>query len=130
MLIEEWYSLNEQRWQPWTKEQYQCIIRDFLRPLHKLPMEQVERAMVKRLLVDLLKIRSANTVEVVHAVISGIFSEAIDLGYTEIIPHMVCSRRYCRPRTSATFPNLTRSTVKTWDAFLKQLGPSCPSRFL
>lgn len=86
MLIGEWYSLNEQRWQPWTKEQYHCIIREFLRPLHKLPMEQVERAMVKRLLVDLLKIRSANTVEVVHAVISGIFSEAIDLGYTEVNP--------------------------------------------
>ena len=41
---------------------------------------------MKRLLVDLLKIRSANTVEVVHAVISGIFSEAIELGYTEINP--------------------------------------------
>ena len=85
-LIEEWYSLNEQRWQPGTKERYQCIIRDFLRPLHILPMEQVDRTRVKRLLVDLLKIRSANTVEVIHAVISGIFSEAIDLGYTEINP--------------------------------------------
>ena len=49
-------------------------------------MEQVDRTRVKRLLVDLLKIRSANTVEVVHAVISGIFSEAIDLGYTEVNP--------------------------------------------
>jgi integrase len=38
------------------------------------------------LLVDLMKIRSANTVEVVHAVISGIFSEAIDLGYTDKNP--------------------------------------------
>ena len=41
---------------------------------------------VKKLLVDLLKIRSANTVEVVHAVISGIFSEAIDLGYLDKNP--------------------------------------------
>jgi len=85
-FIEEWYSLNEQRWQPGTRERYQCIIRDFLRPLHNLPMEQVDRTRVKRLLVDLLKIRSANTVAVVHAVISGIFSEAIDLGYTEVNP--------------------------------------------
>jgi len=85
-FIEEWYSLNEQRWQPGTRERYQCIIRDFLRPFHNLPMEQVDRNRVKRLLVDLLKIRSANTVAVVHAVISGIFSEAIDLGYTEINP--------------------------------------------
>ena len=85
-FIEEWYSLNEQRWQPGTRERYQCIIRDFLRPFHNLPMEQVDRNRVKRLLVDLLKIRSANTVAVVHAVISGIFSEAIDLGYTEVNP--------------------------------------------
>jgi hypothetical protein len=61
MLIKEWYSLNEQRWQPGTKERYQCIIRDFPRPLHNLPMEQVDRNRIKRLLVDLLKIRSANT---------------------------------------------------------------------
>lgn len=85
-LIGEWYSLNEQRWQPGTKERYQCIIRDFLRPLHNLPMDQVDRIRTKRLLVDLLKIRSAKTVEVVHAVISGIFSEAIDLGYTDKNP--------------------------------------------
>ena len=86
MIIEEWYGLNEQRWQPGTRERYQCIIRDFLRPLHNLPLGKVDRVQVKRLLVDLLKIRSANTVEVVHAVISGIFSEAIDLGYTEVNP--------------------------------------------
>lgn len=32
MLVEEWYSLNEQRWQPATKERYRGIIRDFLPP--------------------------------------------------------------------------------------------------
>lgn len=69
-----------------VQERYQCIVRDFLRPLHNLSMEQVDRTIVKRLLVDLLKIRSANTVEVVYAVISGIFSEDIDLGYTEVNP--------------------------------------------
>jgi integrase len=86
MVIDEWYSLNVQRWQPGTQERYQCIIRNFLRPLHNLPLDQVDRLKVKRLLVDLMKIRAANTVEVVHAVISGIFSEAIDLGYTDKNP--------------------------------------------
>ena len=85
-LVDEWYSLNEQRWQPATKERYRGIIRDFLPPLKRVPMEQVDRLKVKRLLVDLMKIRSANTVEVVHAVISGVFSEAIDLGYTDKNP--------------------------------------------
>jgi len=46
----------------------------------------VDRVKVKKLLVDLMKIRAANTVEVVHAVISGIFSEAIDLGYLDKNP--------------------------------------------
>jgi len=86
MVIEEWYSLNAQRWQPGTQERYQCIIRDFLRPLHNLPLDQVDRVKVKKLLVDLMKIRAAKTVEVVHAVISGIFSEAIDLNYTDKNP--------------------------------------------
>jgi hypothetical protein len=52
MVIEEWYSLNSQRWQPGTQERYQGIVRDFLRPLHNLPLERVDRVKVKRLLVD------------------------------------------------------------------------------
>jgi hypothetical protein len=85
-LVDEWYSLNEQRWQPATKERYRGIIRDFLPPLKKVPMEQVDRLKVKRLLVDLMKIRSANMVEVVRAVISGIFRKVIDPGCTDKNP--------------------------------------------
>lgn len=46
----------------------------------------MDKARVKRLLSDLVQIRSPKTVEVTHAVISGIFTEANDLGYTEINP--------------------------------------------
>ena len=49
-------------------------------------MEQIDLTRVKRLPVDSLKIRSATTGEVVRPLILGIFSEAIDLGYTEINP--------------------------------------------
>lgn len=41
---------------------------------------------MKRLLADLLQIRAPKTVEVTHAVISGIFTEANELGYTEVNP--------------------------------------------
>jgi hypothetical protein len=44
MVIEHWFNLNAQRWQPGTIE---CIIREFLRPLHKLPPEQVDRIRIK-----------------------------------------------------------------------------------
>ena len=63
-----------------------CIVRDHLRPLEKLPLEKVDKAQVKRLLADLLQIRAPKTVEVTHAVISGIFTEANELGYTEVNP--------------------------------------------
>jgi integrase len=86
MVAEEWYELNAGRWRPGTRERYQCIIRDHLRPLHELPLEQVTKAGVKKLLAELLKIRAPKTVEVVHAVISGIFTEANDLGYTQVNP--------------------------------------------
>ncbi len=102
MVIEEWSSLNSQRWQPGTRERYQGIVRDFLRPLHNLPLERVDRVKVKRLLVDLMKIRSAKTVELVYAVISGVFSEAIDLGYTDKNPAFGLLKRILPPKNKRT----------------------------
>jgi integrase len=128
-LIEEWYSLNEQRWQPGTKERYQCIIRDFLRPLHNLPMEQVDRTKVKRLLVDLLKIRSANTVEVVHAVISGIFSEAIDLGYTEINPAYGMLKKILPPKNKRNLTEPDPFNREDLGAFLEAAWAKLPEPF-
>jgi integrase len=128
-LIEKWYSLNEQRWQPGTKERYQCIIRDFLRPLHNLPMEQVDRTRIKRLLVDLLKIRSANTVEVVHAVISGIFSEAIDLGYTEFNPAYGLLKKILPPKNKRNLTEPDPFNREDLDAFLEAAWAKLPEPF-
>lgn len=85
-MAKEWFELNASRWKPGTIERYECIIRDFLRPLEKMPLTEVAKVHVKQLLAELLKIRSPKTVEVIHAVISGIFTEAIELGYTERNP--------------------------------------------
>ncbi len=119
MVIEDWYGLNVQRWQPGTKERYQCIIREFLRPLHKLPLDQVDRIRIKRLLVDLLKIRSANTVEVVHAVISGIFSEAIDLGYTENNPAYGLLKKILPPKNKRNLTEPDPFNMQDRDEFLE-----------
>jgi hypothetical protein len=124
-VIEEWYSLNAQRWQPGTKERYQCIVREFLRPLHKLPLDQVDRIRRKRLLVDLLKIRSANTVEVVHAVISGIISEAIDLGYTENNPAYGLLKKILPPKNKRNLTEPDPLNMQDRDKFLEAAGPSC-----
>jgi integrase len=128
-LIEEWYRLNEQRWQPGTQERYQCIIRDFLRPLHNLPLDQVDRTRVKRLLVDLLRIRSANTVEVVHAVISGIFSEAIDLGYTEHNPAYGLLKRILPPKNKRNISEPDPFSRQDLDRFLEAAWSKLPEPF-
>jgi integrase len=65
-----------------------------------LPLDKVDRARVKRLLAELLQIRSPGTVEMVHAVISGIFSEAIDLGYTDKNPAYGLLKRILPPKKS------------------------------
>ena len=128
-FIEEWYSLNEQRWQPGTRERYQCIIRDFLRPFHNLPMEQVDRNRVKRLLVDLLKIRSANTVAVVHAVISGIFSEAIDLGYTEVNPAYGLLKKILPPKNKRNLTEPDPFNREDLGEFLEAAWAKLPEPF-
>jgi integrase len=126
MVIEDWYGLNAQRWQPGTKERYQCIVREFLRPLHKLPLDQVDRIRIKRLLVDLLKIRSANTVEVVHAVISGIFSEAIDLGYTENNPAYGLLKKILPPKNKRNLTEPDPFNMQDRDKFLEAAWAKLP----
>jgi integrase len=128
-LIEEWYRLNEQRWQPGTQERYQCIVRDFLRPLHNLSLDQVDRTRIKRLLVDLLRIRSANTVEVVHAVISGIFSEAIDLGYTENNPAYGLLKRILPPKNKRNINEPDPFSRQDLDRFLESAYSKLPKPF-
>jgi integrase len=85
-VAQEWLEVNDPRWQPSTKERYVGIVQDYLQPLHPLPLKQVDRSRIKRLLSDLLKRKAPKTVELTYAVVSGIFSEAIDLGYTDHNP--------------------------------------------
>jgi integrase len=92
-MAEEWFRLNAAGWRPGTKERYDCILRTFLKPLDHLRLEQVQKVQVKQLLADLLATRSPNTVQVVHAVISGIFTEANELGYLDQNPARGLLRR-------------------------------------
>ena len=87
MVAEEWYEPQcwpVAAWHPGTV----CVYRPGSSPApwRRLPLEKVDKAQVKRLLADLLQIRAPKTVEVTHAVISGIFTEANELGYTEVNP--------------------------------------------
>lgn len=82
-----WLETNHARWAPNTFERYYGIVRDFVLPaLGRKPLVKIDRQLLKRVLTDALSIRSAKTVELIHSVISGIFSEAIDNGFVKENP--------------------------------------------
>jgi integrase len=68
-------------------------------PLHHVPLGRIDRSQIKRLLADLLKSRAPKTVELTYAVISGIFSEANDLGYTDQNPAHGLLRKVLPPKS-------------------------------
>lgn len=82
-VAQEWLTGNAGRWTPATIQRYTEVLIGFVRPsLGSVPLKQVDRARIRKLLIEVGQIRSAKSVELVHAVISGVFSEAIDMGYT------------------------------------------------
>jgi hypothetical protein len=84
---EDWLKSNRSRWAYGTFERYSSLMRDFLLPrFGEMPIKKIDRNQVRDLLVDTLAIRSAKTVEVFYAVLSGIFGEAIERGYVESNP--------------------------------------------
>jgi integrase len=85
--------------------------------------------MLKRLLADLLRIRSANTVEVVHAVISGIFSEAIDLGYSENNPAYGLLKRILPPKNRRSLNEPDPFSRQDLDKFLEAAWSKLPEPF-
>jgi len=98
-VAEEWLAANRHRWADGTYERYYTIVRDYLSPvIGGIPIGRVHRNRVRDLLVDVLEIRSQKTVELVHAVISGIFADAIDRGYTKENPASKLLKKLLRPK--------------------------------
>ncbi|MGQ9689188.1 MAG: tyrosine-type recombinase/integrase [Desulfobaccales bacterium] len=89
----------------------------------------MDRVRVKRLLTDILKIRAANTVEVVHAVISGIFSEAIDLGYTNTNPAYNLLRKILPPKNKRKLSEPDPLNLQDRDRFLEAAWARLPDPF-
>jgi integrase len=129
MMALEWYELNAGRWRPGTQERYACIVRDHLRPLEKMPLEKVDKAQVKRLLADLLQIRAPKTVEVTHAVISGIFTEANELGYTEVNPAHGLLKRILPSKKKRVRSEPDPFNRQDLEAFLLAAWPKLPGPY-
>jgi integrase len=129
MVADEWFNLNAGRWRPGTQERYACIVRDHLRPLEKMPLEKVDKAQVKRLLADLLQIRAPKTVEVTHAVISGIFTEANELGYTEVNPAHGLLKRILPSKKKRVRSEPDPFNRQDLEAFLLAAWPKLPGPY-
>ncbi len=117
-VAEEWLEINDPRWQPGTKERYQGIVREYLRPLHQLPLDRVDRSRIKRLLAEMLKIRAPKTVELTYAVVSGIFSEANDLGYTDQNPAHGLLKKVLPPKNKRALKEPDPFTRQDLEKFL------------
>lgn len=91
-------------------------------------MDQVDRHRIKRLLADLLRIRSANTVEVIYAVISGIFTEAL-LGYTDKNPAHGLLKKILPPKNKRNFSGADPFSWLDRDRFLKTAWAKLPEPF-
>ena len=77
---DQWYTLNTKRWADPTCERYEQILRLYIRPhaCFARPLGAISRKDIKAFLRQIYRHRSPATVESVHAVISGVFNEAID----------------------------------------------------
>lgn len=130
-VSEEWLAANRIRWTEGTYERYYTIARDFLIPvIGEFPIASINRNRIKDLLVDILAIRSPKTVELVHAVISGIFSEAIDRGYTNENPASKLLRKILPAKNKRNlrkpdpFPraDLEKVLLSAWDRLPTPFG--------
>lgn len=79
---------------------------------------------MKHLLAELLATRSPNTVQVLHAVISGIFTEANELGYLDQNPARGLLRRLLPAKKRRVQTPLTPSPRRIWRCFSRKPGKS------
>jgi integrase len=80
VFSKQWFEANCKRWEPFTAERYEEILRLYIWPAdnYSKPIDKISRREIKQHLRSVYKKRSPATVEAVHAVISSIFEEAID----------------------------------------------------
>ncbi|MEM4168202.1 MAG: site-specific integrase [Candidatus Caldarchaeum sp.] len=99
----DWLETNKTRWTSSTVERYVGLLNNFIIPaLGSKRIDRISRSDVKKLIAEISQIRSAKTAELVHAVISGVFTEAIDNGYTRENPCSGLLRKILPPKRKRT----------------------------
>ena len=85
---QQWFENGRIRWSEYTVERYEAVLRLYIetRGLFKQSLDRIGRKDIKHMLLKISKRKSPATVETLHAVISGIFNEAVDEGHINANP--------------------------------------------
>jgi integrase len=98
-FADEWLMMNKARWTPATSERYFGLFKDHIAPrMGKQPINRIDRVMVKTMLAEIAGKKAHKTVELIHSVLSGIFSEAIEMGLIEKNPAQGLLKKILPPK--------------------------------
>ncbi len=98
-------------------------MRDFVNPAFgNFPVAKVTRTQVKELLAETLKRRSPKHVEVLHAVVSGIFTDHIEISRCQyMVSETVKNGRFGLPKTGKRLIDLPESLTAKLEKHILQL---------
>jgi integrase len=124
----EWYQDNLNRWSPETVTRYEEILRLHVEPhdIYRQPIDRVTRNQVKHHLRELSKHRSPALVEAVHAVVSSIFDEAIDSGFTLDNPARRLLRKILPKEHQRNVKDAAPFTIEERDRLMATAEGLCP----
>jgi integrase len=127
VFSERWLDNNQQRWDLYTQQRYAAIRRLHLAKAawFAKPVDEISRKEIRFFLQKLTKRRAARTVETIHAVISGIFEEAIEDELIQGNPATGLLKRILPPKKKRDAKDPEPFTVKERKRFENWAGQNC-----
>lgn len=123
----QWLVNNQQRWDPLTLQRYETIRRLHLSqaPWFTKSVDAISRKDIRVFLQKLAKRRAPRTVETVHAVISGIFEDAIEDELIQGNPSRGLLKRILPPKRKRDAKDPEPFTLNERDRFESWAAEHC-----
>ncbi len=123
----EWYRAGCKKWKDGTEERYEEVKRMYLEKAacFKKPIDQVGRREIKGFLAGVYQTKSPATVETIHAVISGVFNEAIDDEMIRGNPAAGLLKRILPPKNRRNLKKADPFSAAECDVFLAKAAQLC-----
>jgi len=122
-----WLEEGASRWSEFTYERYEQLLRLHIWPdaTFKRPLDVIQRRHIKVFLKKVARKWSPATVEGVHAVISGVFNEAIDDELVGANPASGLLKTILPPKSRRNLTDPDPFTVQERDEFLETAEATC-----